>query len=493
MLARLWRALGGAEAHAAALRSPTTGPCSAHRSPSPSSWPGRRAPPCWPPPSWPRRGAFRGPCPSLDLDHLAVAAASERHVRLDGAAAGTAFDPTSAFFAAADGWVRTHGNYEHHRAALLGALGVADPARLAVRDRGQDRRGRRGGGRGRGRLRRRGPVGGGVGGTPAGTPAGGRAGRRSGSSPARTGPPCGAARARRRPGALPCAGLRVLDLTRVIAGPVGTRMLAASRAPTSCASTRRGARSSRCSRSTAAWASARRPSTWPPRTAPAWLERELARADVVVDGFRPGRSPASGWTPTPWPRATRTSCTSPSRPGARPAPGARGAASTRSSRPPRASPWRCGRPTGATRRGRCPCRPSTTPPATSWPPRALRALTGRISAGRAGRARLALAATAQALLAAGPREARRARARARRGPVPDDAAPPGRAADRRPAARGARRPAAGLALAAPLLVGERVQHVQPRRPPRGQHRRRDARQRRPARAARSAAAPGCTA
>ena len=36
---------------------------------------------------------------------------------------------------------------------------------------------------------------------------------------------------------------------------------------------------------------------------------------------------------------------------------------------------------------------------------ALRALTGRISAGRAGRARLALAATAQALLAAGPREA----------------------------------------------------------------------------------------
>lgn len=38
------------------------------------------------------------------------------------------FAPLSGFFAAADGWVRTHANYPHHRARLLGALGLGGDA-----------------------------------------------------------------------------------------------------------------------------------------------------------------------------------------------------------------------------------------------------------------------------------------------------------------------------------------------------------------------------
>ena len=34
------------------------------------------------------------------------------------------FAPLSGFFAAADGWVRTHANYPHHRTRLLDALGL---------------------------------------------------------------------------------------------------------------------------------------------------------------------------------------------------------------------------------------------------------------------------------------------------------------------------------------------------------------------------------
>lgn len=36
------------------------------------------------------------------------------------------FAPLSGFLAAADGWVRTHANYRHHRARLLAALGIED-------------------------------------------------------------------------------------------------------------------------------------------------------------------------------------------------------------------------------------------------------------------------------------------------------------------------------------------------------------------------------
>lgn len=65
----------------------------------------------------------------LQVDGLAVAASfgSDRLFRLDGAAP-TAFAPLSGFWPAADGWVRTHGNYPHHAARLRSLLGLDDAA-----------------------------------------------------------------------------------------------------------------------------------------------------------------------------------------------------------------------------------------------------------------------------------------------------------------------------------------------------------------------------
>ncbi|MEJ2858353.1 MULTISPECIES: CoA transferase [unclassified Saccharothrix] len=67
------------------------------------------------------------PRPRVRVHEGAVATAfvSERHVRVDGREP-TVFAPLSRFWRAADGWVRTHANYPHHRERLLRALGVSD-------------------------------------------------------------------------------------------------------------------------------------------------------------------------------------------------------------------------------------------------------------------------------------------------------------------------------------------------------------------------------
>ncbi|MGI5531369.1 CoA transferase [Streptomyces syringium] len=68
-----------------------------------------------------------GRLPTVRVDDGAVATAftSERHLRVDGRAASV-FAPLSRFWRSADGWVRTHANYPHHRARLLAALDVPD-------------------------------------------------------------------------------------------------------------------------------------------------------------------------------------------------------------------------------------------------------------------------------------------------------------------------------------------------------------------------------
>ncbi|AJF64504.1 CoA-transferase [Streptomyces vietnamensis] len=61
----------------------------------------------------------------VDDGAVATAFVSERHLRVDGREPVN-FAPLSRFWRAADGWVRTHANYPHHKAALLTGLGVPD-------------------------------------------------------------------------------------------------------------------------------------------------------------------------------------------------------------------------------------------------------------------------------------------------------------------------------------------------------------------------------
>ena len=229
---------------------------------------------------------------------------------------------------------------------------------------------------------------------------------RSGSSPART-----AVLRAARPaaaGALPCAGLRVLDLTRVIAGPVATPTLAALGAdvlrvdppgrPELALRALDGGLGKR-----------RRRSTWPPRTAAPAGSASWPAPTSWSTAPRPGRSPAFGLDPrrpgrAPPARRARV----PLGVGAQArAPRARGAASTRSSRPPtrrrrgRAAARR-GRPAGrAARAG-----PRPRPPATSWPRGPARPRRAGSPPGAQGGRGWPWPRTAQALLAAG--RARRA-------------------------------------------------------------------------------------
>lgn len=170
-----------------------------------------------------------GDVPRVLVDDGAVATAftSERHLSVDGRKPVN-FAPLSRFWRTADGWVRTHANYPHHRAALLAALDVtgtgtgtedAVAARLAELPATKAEDAVYAAGGLAVALR-----------TPeewAAHPQGAASAEqplvhreRLGPAPARDLAPLTGSPAR------PAAGLRVLDLTRVIAGPVATRTLA---------------------------------------------------------------------------------------------------------------------------------------------------------------------------------------------------------------------------------------------------------------------------
>ncbi|AZS88075.1 hypothetical protein ELQ87_30450 [Streptomyces griseoviridis] len=70
-----------------------------------------------------RTGAAEVPAVRVDDGAVATAFVSERHLRVDGRASA-GFAPLSRFWRTADGWVRTHANYPHHRERLLTALEV---------------------------------------------------------------------------------------------------------------------------------------------------------------------------------------------------------------------------------------------------------------------------------------------------------------------------------------------------------------------------------
>ncbi|MBR8743323.1 CoA transferase, partial [Nocardiopsis sp. MG754419] len=193
------------------------------------------------------------------------------------------FAPLSGFWRAADGRVRTHANYPHHRERLLGALGV-DPggrpedlpgrlaATLATLPAAE--------------VQERVYAAGGL--AVAVAPAPERGAPARGRPPLAEVAPRGEAGGRGLgPAALPASGVRVLDLTRVIAGPVATRTLALLGAdvlridptgmpedPDSHIDTGPGKRSALVDLDSV--------------EGRATLEGLIATADVVVCGYRPG-------------------------------------------------------------------------------------------------------------------------------------------------------------------------------------------------------------
>ena len=187
---------------------------------------------------WHRRGGPLAPA-SVDSRHVAFACGSERFVAVEGRDLGDVWDPIAGDYRATDGWVRLHTNFRAHRAAALRALGLgddADRARVAgavAGERAQDLEQRvydaggcaaamRSMAEWRASAQERalgerplvavgdldapaigsdGPDRSGAGRSPRG---------RGGEAPAR-----------------PLDGVRVLDMTRVVAGPVAGRFLAA--------------------------------------------------------------------------------------------------------------------------------------------------------------------------------------------------------------------------------------------------------------------------
>jgi hypothetical protein len=170
--------------------------------------------------------ARRGGTPravSLDAGHVALAARSERYARdgmADRADRPTLFAPLSRFWRTSDGWLRLHANYDWHRERALGVLGCTQD-QVAVE---------RAIGAWRGEELEAALMAAGALGFAVRSPQQWRAHPQGRAVEAlglvetvigtgATRPPLPAARL--------ATGRRVLDLTRVIAGPVATRTLAA--------------------------------------------------------------------------------------------------------------------------------------------------------------------------------------------------------------------------------------------------------------------------
>ena len=157
---------------------------------------------------------------TVDAEHVALAARSERYAARAGTGpAEELFAPLSRFWRTADGWLRLHANYPWHRERALGVLGCGedlDSVARAVAERPGEELEED--------LAAAGALGFAV--RSPGEWAGHPHGRAMAGLPLATWRTAGPDA--RPPEAGPALqGVRVLDLTRVIAGPVATRTLSA--------------------------------------------------------------------------------------------------------------------------------------------------------------------------------------------------------------------------------------------------------------------------
>ncbi|MDT0328448.1 CoA transferase [Nocardiopsis lambiniae] len=224
------------------------------------------------------------PVRPVEVDEGAVATAfvSERHLRVDGRPM-VPFAPLSGFWRTADGWVRTHANYPHHRERLLAALGLA-------RGTDADGLGRELAGRSARQVQETVYAAGGLAVAVA-------------DHPDPTRPPLvesrvmgGIGKDLPGPADLPASGVRVLDLTRVIAGPVATRTLALLGADVLRVDTPRSPEDRDTHIDTA---HGKRSTLLDLDTTEdrARFEDLLAAADVVITGYRPGALDRYGLSP----------------------------------------------------------------------------------------------------------------------------------------------------------------------------------------------------
>lgn len=226
---------------------------------------------------------------SVEMRDAVAEFCSEQLLRVDGGSPPESWDAIAGLYPALDGWVRIHTNFPHHRDGVLQLLGAAGsrasvasalaswPA-MALEDAAASR------GLCVTALRTAAEW--------AATPQGSAVSRvpvqidRIGDAPAE----------RLGPSPLPLGGLRILDLTRIIAGPVSTRTMAAHGAdvllitgphlpsiPALVIDTGRGKRSAQLDLRQAGG-----------RAALAALVRDT---DVFVQGYRPGALAALGFAP----------------------------------------------------------------------------------------------------------------------------------------------------------------------------------------------------
>jgi crotonobetainyl-CoA:carnitine CoA-transferase CaiB-like acyl-CoA transferase len=226
---------------------------------------------------------------SVDTRHAAASFHSESHIRVDGEPVPFSA-PLSGDYRAADGWVRLHCNYPRHVAAVCWGLGVpatreAFEKVVAAKSRFEVESAVTGAGGAAAAMRTREEW-----------LAHKQGQAASGLPVAEIRPIAPSEPVRLFESDRPLGGVRVLELTHVIAGPVAGRVLAAHGAtvmhigsaqlptvPPLAVDTGMGKRSAYVDLETEAGR--------------ARLRKLIARADVVLQGFRPGSLTAKGFSP----------------------------------------------------------------------------------------------------------------------------------------------------------------------------------------------------